>query len=145
MTKTTREIAEELSVEKHRVKYAIQRMSLEKSGESRGAFLYDDKAQSKISDFIQELDGENPEKNSVDNDSDNSVDTIQIQSERIKDLKQQIEFLQDALRKSEDNLNLAQKNLERQQTLNFNDRQKLIEYEENEKEKEEIKWWQFWK
>ena len=149
MTKTTREIAEELSVEKHRVKYAIQKLSLEKVGEHGGAFLYDDKAQEAISEFIQQLDGENPETDSVDNSVENELESsgeiVRVQSERIEDLKQQIEFLQDALNKTEENLGLAQKNLERQQTLNFNDQQKLLAYEEVDAEKEKSKWWRFWK
>ena len=81
----------------------------------------------------------------MENELESSGEIVRVQSERIEDLKQQIEFLQDALNKSEENLGLAQKNLERQQTLNFNDQQKLLAYKEVDAEKEKSKWWQFWK
>ena len=72
----------------------------------------------------------------MENELESSGEIVRVQSERIEDLKQQIEFLQDALNKTEENLGLAQKNLERQQTLNFNDQQKLLAYEEVDAEKE---------
>lgn len=81
----------------------------------------------------------------MENELESSGEIVRVQSERIEDLKQQIEFLQDVLNKTEENLGLAQKNLERQQTLNFNDQQKLLAYEEVDAEKEKSKWWQFWK
>ena len=81
----------------------------------------------------------------MENELESSGEIVRVQSERIEDLKQQIEFLQDALNKTEENLGLAQKNLERQQTLNFNDQQKLLAYEEVDAEKEKSKWWRFWK
>lgn len=147
MDKTTKEIADGLSVEKHRVKYAIQKLELEKSGESAGAFLYDEKDQEKISEFIQQLDGDNSETNPEENPSENELEIVRVQSERIEDLKSEIEYLRDALESSNENLKHAQSNLERQQMLNVSDRNKLLAYEEAEEENDENsrRWWQFWK
>lgn len=142
MEKTTREIADDLSVEKHRVKYAIKKLNLDKSGESGGAFLYDSKAQSDIKDFIQSIDGEHSENDSEDNTGDNT----QIQEDRISDLKDEISNLREIIAQMNDNMKIAQENLERQQTLNFNQQQQLIEYKEEQArdDVEPRKWWKFW-
>lgn len=56
---------------------------------------------------------------------------VRVQLERIEDLKQQRDFLQDALNKSEENLGLAQRSLERQKTeslLSFALRDVLVNF-----------------
>lgn len=135
--KTTKQIADELGIDKQKVYRYIKRNHISEVQQINGVMYYDETAEKGIKKAFSE---KGTRQEGVLND---------ILLKQADMLKKELEIKNKQIEELNERLSECQKLLDQQQQLTAMTEQKLMllesAKEEPEEEPEEIKWWQWWK
>ena len=131
MEKTIKQLADELQIKKHIVKYKVQKLSGEYVEKRNGIFYINDDGQKLIKDSLgvesKKTSGEYPENNPEKTDNYYSVDIL---LKELEEKNKQIEVLHDMFKQQ-------QKLLDQQQVLTLQANKKIEQLELQQEEKED--------
>lgn len=142
MSKTIKQIADDLGVDKQKVYRFIQKNHIKEvhheAHQKNGVKYYDEAAQMLIKQGLSDKVTSNEvHQNHIENTSNEAV---------FEALLKQIDVLQEELKIKNDQIEQLHKLLDQEQQLRMIQEQRILQIEESNSEQKETKkkWWQFW-
>lgn len=158
MSKTIKQIADELGVSKTAVRKKIENLGLSDKLQTNGnQFAIDKQQENLIKSAFQKKEPQTKTANQVSEFPQTSLQLVCTLTDQLKEKDQQIKYLQETLNATIEALTAAQENVKAAQLLQANAEQKLKLLEQapaapdqNEPAPEEVRepekkpWWKFW-
>lgn len=149
MSKTIKQIADELGVEKQKVYRFIQKNHIKEvhheTHQKNGVKYYDDVAQMLIKQGLSDKVTSNEvHQNYIENTSNEAV--FEALLKQIDVLQEQIKIKDEEIKVKNQQIEQLHKILDQEQQLRMVSEQKILQIEDLNPEQKEIKkkWWQFW-
>lgn len=136
--KTTKQIADELKIDKQKVYRYIKKNHIKEAHQKKGVMYYDEATEKAIKQAFS--------KNEVHHESASNEVVIDVLLKQSEMLQKELEIKNRQIEELNERLAESQKLLNQQQQLNAIAEQKILLLEEKtESSEDEKKWWKFWK